>query len=69
MSADPKKWPYYVANLRDLAAEAAIEALTALSPLAETETDIEKLRRITRTLMDLTKIVRLLESAGANTRP
>jgi hypothetical protein len=69
MSDKPKPWPYLAAEARDRAAEAAIEAERVLEPLIEIESDPEKLRRITRTLIILTKIARLLEGAGANTRP
>lgn len=69
MTDKPKGWPYLAANARDRAAEEAAGAIRVLEPLSETETDAEKLRRITRTLMSLYRIARLLESVGASTRP
>ena len=69
MTDKPKPWPYDCADARDRAAEKAVEAITSLAPLTEIENDVEKLRRITRTMTALFLIVRLLESVGAKTRP
>ena len=69
MTDKPKGWPYLAADARDRAAEEAAGAIKALEPLSEMETDTERLRIITRTLMALYRITRLLESVGACTRP
>lgn len=69
MSDKPKPWPYDAADKRDRAAEAAVEGIKTLEPLTQTELDPEKLRRIARTLLALYQIARLMEAAGAKTRP
>lgn len=69
MTAKPREWPYLAADARDRAAEEAAGAIKTLEPLSETETDAETLRRITRALLSLYRIARLLESVGASTRP
>ena len=69
MTDKPHPWPYVAANARDSAAEEALKAIKCLEPLVEFESDIDKLRRISRTLLSLYRIARLLESVGANTRP
>ena len=66
---DPKPWPYWAADARDRAAESAAEALRLIEPLATAETDLERIRRISRAVICLYLILRLLEAAGANTRP
>lgn len=69
MSDKPKPWPYEAADMRDRAAEAAAEGIRLMEPLTETEADTEKLRRIARTLLALYRIARLMEAAGAKTKP
>lgn len=69
MSDKPKPWPYDAADQRDRAAEAAVEGIQSLEPLTMSEMDTEKLRRVTRTLLALYRIARLMEAAGAKTRP
>ena len=65
----PRDWPYTARAARDGAAEATAAAERLLEPLIETETDLEKLRRLTRTITLLLTALRHLESAGAPTRP
>lgn len=69
MSDKPKSWPYLAADARDRAAEEAVTAMITLTPLLETESDAETIRRLARTLLSLEHIARLMESVGANTRP
>ncbi len=69
MTDKPKPWPHECADARDRAAEKAVEALNALAPLEEAEMDVEKLRRIARSMAALFVVIRLLESVGAKTRP
>jgi hypothetical protein len=69
MSDKPKPWPYEAAGERDRAAEEAVAGISSLEPLVESEKDAEKLRRIARTLTALYRIARLMEAAGARTRP
>jgi hypothetical protein len=65
----PLEWPYKAKAARDGAAEAVQAAERLIEPLADTETDTEKLRRLTRTITLLLTALRLLEGAGAPTRP
>jgi hypothetical protein len=69
MSDKPKPWPYEAASERDRAAEEAVAGIESLEPLTEGETDLQRLKAITRTLTSLYRIARLMEAAGAKTRP
>jgi hypothetical protein len=69
MSDKPKPWPYEAAGARDRAAEEAVAGIQSLEPLTESETDLARLKAITRTLQALYRITRLMEAAGAKTRP
>ena len=72
MSDKPRPWPNLARDARDRAAEAAQEAINALTPLItedRTFTETERFRREARALAKLQHIARLLESVGASTRP
>lgn len=72
MSNKPREWPNVAADIRDRAAEAAVEGIHALESLVKDDrpfTETERLRREAIALARLYSIARLLESAGAQTRP
>lgn len=66
----PREWPNAAKEARDRSAEEAIRALKAIQPLLEKEvTETEKIRRLAIAVSCLQTILRLLERAGAQTRP
>lgn len=66
----PRGWPNEAKEARDRAAEEALRALRALTPLLEKEvTETEKIRRLAIAAGSLQTILRLLEREGAQTRP
>lgn len=66
----PREWPNSAKEARDRSAEEAARALRMLEPLLEKETtETEKIRRLAIAINSLNTILRLLESAGAQTRP
>jgi len=72
MSDKPREWPNNARHARDEAAEAAAEGINVLEPVVYGErqfTETERLRREAKALNLFQKIVRLLESVGAKTRP
>ena len=72
MPDKPRPWPNFAKWQRDAAAEAAVEGIRMLEPVVEGKrkfTELERLRREARALNCLQRIVRLLESVGACTRP
>jgi hypothetical protein len=70
LSDKPREWPNVAKEVRDQAAEAAVEGIRMLTPVVEGKemTETEKLRRMALALNRLMKIARLLESVGAPTR-
>lgn len=65
-----RPWPNSAKEARDRSAEEAARALRAIEPLIEKEvTETEKIRRMAIAINSLNTILRLLESAGAQTRP
>jgi transcription initiation factor IIE alpha subunit len=65
-----RQWPNNAKEARDRSAEEAIRALRAIEPLLEKEvTETEKIRRLAIAVNSLQTILRLLEGAGAQTRP
>jgi hypothetical protein len=72
MSDKPRPWPNNAADARDRAAEAACEGAHTLEPLVHGDrefTETERLRREAKALNLFQRILRLLESVGARTRP
>lgn len=67
----PRAWPNVAAAARDEAAEEAASGMRALETLIDGErlTNEEVLRRQAIAYKSLARILRLLESVGANTRP
>jgi hypothetical protein len=71
MSDKPLRWPNVAAEARNRAAEEAVKAERALTPLVEGErafTETERLRREAIALNAVQMISRLLEGVGAPTR-
>lgn len=65
-----RPWPNAAKEARDRSAEEAARALRMLEPLLEKEvTETEKIRRLAIAVSALQTILRLLEAAGAQTRP
>jgi hypothetical protein len=65
-----RQWPNNAKEARDRSAEEAARALRAIEPLLEKEvTETEKIRRLAIAVSALQTILRLLEGAGAQTRP
>jgi hypothetical protein len=65
-----RQWPNNAKEARDRSAEEAARALRAIEPLLEKEvTETEKIRRLAIAVNSLQTILRLLEGAGAQTRP
>jgi len=65
-----RQWPNNAKEARDRSAEEAIRALRVIEPLLEKEvTETEKIRRLAIAVSALQTILRLLEWAGAQTRP
>jgi hypothetical protein len=72
MTDKPREWPNRARDVRDRAAEAAQAGINALEDLVHDErsfSETERIRRESKALSCLEKIVRLLESVGAQTRP
>ena len=72
MSDKPRPWPNNAKDARDRSAEAACEGVRMLEPLVHGEqqfTETERLRREAKALNLFQRILRLLEGAGAKTRP
>mgnify|MGYP000176874483 CR=1 FL=1 len=70
MSTKPREWPNFAKEMRDRAAEEAARGLRAIEPLLEMEvTETEKIRRLAIGVNCFQKILRILESVGAQTRP
>lgn len=66
----PRHWPNDAKDARDRSAEEAIRALRAIEPLIEKEvSETEKIRRLAIAIHAIQTILRLLEYAGAQTRP
>lgn len=66
----PREWPNGAREARDRSAEEAMRALRALELLLEKEvTETEKIRRLAIAIHSLQTILRLLEGAGAQTKP
>lgn len=66
-----REWPNVAKDARDLAAEAAQEALNQLEPLLDDKRVIsqsELILRVSRAVVKLNRNLRLLESVGAQTR-
>lgn len=71
MTDKPRLWPTIAKAARDKASETAIKGMKALAPLLDdgNMTESERIRRVSRALICLQEIARLLESVGAPTRP
>jgi hypothetical protein len=71
MSNPPREWPNVAKDVRDRAAEAAVDGIRTLEPLVmgEGQSSEERLRREARALNLFQRIARLLESVGAQTKP
>lgn len=72
VSDDPKRWPNFMAYLRENAAEAAVRGGNALRPIISGEASMnetERLRREAIAMVAFQDIIRFLEAAGAQTRP
>lgn len=65
----PRDWPYKAREARDSAAEEVAAALKVTVDLADNERDLERLRKMIKSLNHLQNALRHLESAGAQTRP
>jgi hypothetical protein len=67
----PRPWPVVAKEQRDRAAEKACHALMEIRHLQQEEPILHQqvLYHVGRTIDDLQDILRLLESAGAQTRP
>ncbi len=71
MSDKPRDWPNLAKEMRDQAAEAALDGIRALNPvlLSEREfTEIDRLRREMTALQALHRIFTLMAQAGAPVR-
>lgn len=71
MSDKPREWPNVAKDVRDRAAEYAVEIIKALEPVVCSErpfTETERLRREAKALSAAQMIARLLEGVGAPTR-
>lgn len=72
MPDQPRPWPNNALHARDDSAEAAAEGVRLLEPLVmgkQEFSETERLRRDAGALNLFQKILRLLESVGACTRP
>ena len=72
MTNKPRDWPNVAKEVRDRSAEAAVEGIRVLEPLVVGNVKVSEAEQIRRTAIGLIKfqqIARLLESAGACTRP
>lgn len=70
MTTKAHAWPTNAAEARDRAAEEANRGLKMLVPMLEGgQTEAEKVRRLAIAINSLQMIARLLEGAGAQTRP
>ncbi len=71
MSHSPRDWPNLAKEMRDQAAEAAVDGIRALNPvlIGEREfTEIDRLRREFTAVQALHKIFTLMAQAGAPVR-
>ena len=68
MANAAKPWPYLAADARDRAAEAVVSGIRILEPLHEVIKEADQLRRISKATIELYRIARILEGAGAKTR-
>jgi hypothetical protein len=67
---DPRPWPNNAKETRDLAAEEAIKGRWAIEPLLTNQfSPEEQIRRLALAIISFHKILRLLESVGAQTNP
>lgn len=68
---DPRDWPNNAREARDRAAEAAARGVRTLDPLVDGEeiSDAEQARRVGLAHSLFHLIARILEGAGAQTRP
>lgn len=68
---EPRPWPNNAVEVRDRAAEAAVEGIRTLEPVVAGERmdEVERLRREAKALNLFQRIARLLESVGARTKP
>jgi hypothetical protein len=70
MATKAHAWPTNAAEARDRSAEEAVLDLQLLEPMLERDmTETERVRRLARAISSFHKIARLLERAGAQTRP
>jgi hypothetical protein len=68
----PREWGNDAREMRDRSAEEVVRAISLLSPLMEIERQMTKeevIRRVSQSLVSLHLAARLLESAGAPTKP
>lgn len=68
MATQTKRWPNEMKEARDGAAEALVKAAKTLEPLITHKDDVVK-ARAGITLASIQYALRLLEYAGASTRP
>lgn len=65
-----RDWPNGAKETRDRSAEEIARALNAIEPLLDREvTESDKLRRLAVAVTSMQRALRLLERAGAQTRP
>jgi hypothetical protein len=70
MATSPRDWPNNAKEARDRAAEEAVQGLREMEPLlGQAMTESERIRRVAIGIKCLSKIARLMESVGAQTRP
>ncbi len=72
MSDKPRPWPNFAKDVRDRAAEAAVHGIREMEPLFKVGykmSETERGMREAAGMIELQRIVRLLESVGACTRP